>query len=460
MNKEFVVVEKIAACGITLDLSKQRISREEFDSLVRIAREKRLLERESEMMNGAYVNPSERRQALHTSLRRFGSDFPYAREVVEERRRMFAFASAVGSGSWRGCRGDKILTVVNIGIGGSEMGPKALYHALRSSRQTPKVHFLAAVDGVLLDRILSECDPYSTLVIVSSKSFRTRETQVNASAVDQWLLNAGIVGADRERHMVVVSANPDAGREMCLPEENQFYIWDWVGGRFSVWGSIGLPAAIALGVEKFQEFLHGANEMDEHAVNAPIERNAPALLALLSYWNARARGIVSHCMLPYDERLRVLVPWLQQLEMESLGKSVPEDPDAFTGMQVWGAHGNEAQHSFYQWLREGTSKTSIDVLWSEMPGAGYAEHYKVLRANARAQVEALAVREDSGRFFNAVTAVGIDNLTPRRLGALMAMYEHKTTMLGTLFGINPFDQPGVEYGKKLSRELELGGGVG
>ena len=259
--------------------------------------------------------------------------------------------------------------------------------------------------------------------------------------------------------MVVVSANPQAPDIMCLPKENFFRIWDWVGGRFSVWGSIGLPLAVALGPEAFSEFLRGANEMDRHSLTASLEENLPALLALIAYWNATRLEITSHCLLPYDERLRVMVPWLQQLEMESLGKSHAADGTPITGhtgQGVWGANGNEAQHSFYQWLREGTGRTSLDIVWSEMPGHRYAEHYRVLLANARAQTEALVTRDLESPYFNAVTAIVIDAVTPRRLGAFMAMYEHKTTMLGTLFGINPFDQPGVELGKRLSKRAEEG----
>lgn len=232
-----------------------------------------------------------------------------------------------------------------------------------------------------------------------------------------------------------------------------------VGGRFSVWGAVGLPLALSLGPEVFLEFLQGAAEMDRHSLTAPLERNLPATLAMIAFWNANRLEISTHCVLPYDERLRVVVPWLQQLEMESLGKNHTPDGRRIpgrTGQAVWGANGNEAQHSFYQWLREGTGRASIDLIWSEMPGHRYAEHYRVLLANARAQAEALIMQDPDNPYFNAVTAIVMDAVTPRRLGALMAMYEHKTTMLGTLFGINPFDQPGVELGKRLSRRMERG----
>ncbi|MDO5531038.1 glucose-6-phosphate isomerase [Sutterella sp.] len=447
------------ACGIKLDISRQRLTGEDLDELIGFAEKKDLLGAHARMCAGETVNAAEGRAALHTSLRAFSAAAPKYDEVVAERNRLFAFTKAVREGRWRGCRGDRITDVINIGIGGSEMGPHAVWQALRTANPDLKLHFLASVDGVLLERILSVCKPRSTLVIVSSKSFTTRETQVNAAAVDQWLLEGGVVGGDRARHMVVVSSNTAAADAMCLPPENQFRIWDWVGGRFSVWSAIGLPVMLALGTEAFTEFLMGANEMDRHSLETPVGQNLPALLALLEYWNANRLGITSHCMLPYDERLRTLVPWLQQLEMESLGKTTGADGkhvEGFTGLQVWGHNGNEGQHSFYQWLRDGTGRTSIDLLWSEMPGHRYAEHYRVLLANARAQAEALVMRGPGNPFFNAVSTIVLDAVTPRRLGALMAMYEHKTTMLGHILGLNPFDQPGVELGKRLSRRAEGG----
>ena len=281
---------------------------------------------------------------------------------------------------------------------------------------------------------------------------------VNAAAVDQWLLDSGISGRDRNHHMVVVSAKADAAEQMNLPEANRFPIWNWVGGRFSVWSSIGLPLAIALGPEIFRGLLAGAHAMDVHVAGAAPEDNLPLLLALLSYRNAQ-EGVAMHCFLPYDERLRTIVFWLQQLEMESLGKSVGADgvPVACrTGQGLWGGHGNESQHSFYQWLREGTASSSVDICWCEKPGHRHADLHRVLIANAKAQADALVTRDPADEFCNAVTTISIDELTPGRLGALMSLYEHKTTMLGTLFGINPFDQPGVELGKKLSRSAEAG----
>lgn len=437
------------ACGIQLDYSRQNLGTGELESLA----EKlgpTILDGHSRMLNGEIVNRSEGRPALHVLLRARKSVLPQFAEVLSERQRAFEFAEKVRSGEWKGCRGRRIKHVINIGIGGSDTGIRAVYHALRSSKQDIRIHFLASVDGILLERILAECEPERTLVFVTSKSFKTRETQVNAAAVDQWLMEAGIVGEDRARHMVVVSADKTAAAQMCLPQCNQFLMWDWIGGRFSVWGAVGLPLMIALGPEVFQEFIQGAEEMDRHSSQAPIKENLPALLAILAYRNCIKLGIKSLCVLPYDERLKYFVPWVQQLEMESLGK-LSNRP---TGQAVWGSNGNEGQHSFYQWLREGSNSTSIDMIWANLPGHNYAAQYRALISNAKAQAEALVNRDSSSGYFNVLSTLTCDALTPRRLGTLMALYEHKTTMLGSLYGINPFDQPGVELGKKLSLELE------
>lgn len=445
-----------SACGLTLDIGRQRLTETDLRGLLETAREKGVLGANAAMREGQIVNASEGRSALHTALRDSSVGAPYHKEVQAALDQMCDFADDVRTGRRRGCRGDTITDVINVGIGGSEVGPKTVYQALRTTRAQVRLHFLAAADGVSFDRIVGDLNPFKTLVIVSSKSFKTRETAVNAAAIDQWLLEAGISGEDRARHMVVVSANPNAQREMNLPEENYFPIWEWVGGRFSVWSAIGLADAVALGSDMFRTLLAGAHAMDVHVAQAPAGENLPLLLSLISYWNSTKLGIGQHCFLPYDERLRAMVMWLQQLEMESLGKHTGADGAAVsgrTGQSVWGGHGNESQHSFYQWLREGTGSTSIDLLWCEKPGHRHADLHRVLIANAKAQAEALITRDETD-CINAVSTISIDRLDAARLGALMALYEHKTTMLGTLYGLNPFDQPGVEFGKRLSRRAE------
>ena len=257
-------------------------------------------------------------------------------------------------------------------------------------------------------------------------------------------------GAALARHMVVVSAKADAATSLGLPATNQFSLWDWVGGRFSVWSAIGLPAMLSIGPERFDEFLAGGHAMDRHSIDAPLEANLPATLALLALWNALVLQTSSLCLLPYDDRLRGMVTWLQQLEMESLGKSRSLNGDVVampTSPVIWGGVGTDAQHTFFQALRQGTLRTAIDIVVIDRAQHAYPEHHRALVANARAQAEALVAADPDSRSLNAVSVLQLDALTPATLGSLLALYEHKTTMLATLLGINAFDQPGVELGK-------------
>ena len=446
----------VTALGINLDISKQRISPKDFYKLVEFAQKKKIVESFVSMRHGALVNPTEGRQALHTSLRDPSTDAPYAQRVHNTLNRICKFANEVNNSKWLGCSGETITDIINIGIGGSDMGPKAVYNALRPSDPKLRVHFLASADGVSLDRVTAGLDPYRTLVVVSFKSFSTLETLSNTREIFVWLENAGIKKADYKQHVIAVSANEEAPNLLGIPEANFFPIWDWVGGRFSVWGAIGLPVAVALGEDVFRRFLTGAHLMDEHSVSAPIQYNLPALLSILSYWNKEKEEVSSYCFLPYDERLSTLVFWLQQLEMESLGKNKTLEGGPVlekTCIPVWGGHGNESQHSFYQFLRQGTAKTALDICWCKRPGHSHDELHRILIANAKAQTEALMTRDKDDEYFNVANTIVLDELTPERLGSLMAMYENKTVMLGSLLGINPFDQQGVELGKILAKRL-------
>lgn len=446
----------VTALGINLDISKQRISPKDFYKLVEFAQKKKIVESFVSMRHGALVNPTEGRQALHTSLRDPSTDAPYAQRVHNTLNRICKFANEVNNSKWLGCSGETITDIINIGIGGSDMGPKAVYNALRPSDPKLRVHFLASADGVSLDRVTAGLDPYRTLVVVSSKSFSTLETLSNTREIFVWLENAGIKKADYKQHVIAVSANEEAPNLLGIPEANFFPIWDWVGGRSSVWGAIGLPVAVALGEDVFRRFLTGAHLMDEHSVSAPIQYNLPALLSILSYWNKEKEEVSSYCFLPYDERLSTLVFWLQQLEMESLGKNKTLEGGPVlekTCIPVWGGHGNESQHSFYQFLRQGTAKTALDICWCKRPGHSHDELHRILIANAKAQTEALMTRDKDDEYFNVANTIVLDELTPERLGSLMAMYENKTVMLGSLLGINPFDQQGVELGKILAKRL-------
>lgn len=441
----------LEVCGIRCDFRGQHVTSEEYTSLLRTAEDRNVLGSFRRMMDGEVVNLSEKRVALHTLLRSSNSPLPQYSSVLVERNRMLDFADKVRNGAWRGFSGKRILNVINIGIGGSETGVRAVYHALVKGI-TIRLHFLSAADGIRLDRVLGQCDPRSTLVVVSSKTFTTRETLANARSVDAWFAKHGIVGERRHHHIVCVSANENAADLMGVPQSNLFLYWKSIGGRFSVWGAVGLPLAIVFGREVFTDFLRGAEEMDLHTRNAPIERNLAVMLALMSYRASENPKISSRCVLPYDERLREFIPWLQQLEMESLGKPADRDMSSRTGLSVWGACGNDGQHSFYQWLREGVACTAIDLITCAECGHTHAELARSLNANAVAQSQALLHREPP--FYNLLTAFELSEISAKTLGALMALHEHKTTMLGTLYGINPFDQPGVELGKKISIKVE------
>jgi len=451
----------LQTCGITLDISRQRLTPTDLAALRDTALAADVIGAHRAMMRGAIVNASEQRAALHTALRAQAGDTDAPVEAVRavhaELDRLRAFSRAVRTGEWKGATGQPLTDVINIGIGGSDSGPRLAVAALSGRSGEPRMHFLSNVDGHGAARLLPRLDAARTLAVVSSKSFSTRETLLNAAAVRSWMQAAGIDGAALERHMVCASAREGAAAELGLHAANQFRLWDWVGGRFSVWSAIGLPVMLAIGPERFDEFLAGAHAMDRHSLQAPLEANLPATLALLALWNTQVLRSTSLCLLPYDDRLAPMVTWLQQLQMESLGKSVSATGvplESVAGEVVWGGVGTDVQHTFFQALRQGTLRTAIDIIFAVRPDHGYAEHHRALLANARAQAEALVARDDASQSVNAVSLLQLDALTPATLGSLLALYEHKTTMLATLLGINAFDQPGVELGKQLARDLE------
>lgn len=437
--------------GITLDFGRQRFDAEEFERLIALAKEKKILESFRAMCAGAIVNKSENRQVLHTALRDPGTDGPYAKEIHETLDRVCEFADKIRNGTWTGASGEAITDVLNVGIGGSDLGPKVVYEALRPSVPKIRAHFLSAADPILFDRIISQLDPHKTVVVISSKSFNTVETRANAEEVIVWLKGAGISDECLKHHVVTVSANPNAHEIYGLPKENHYPIWEWVGGRFSVWSAIGLPVAISLGADVFREFLQGAHEMDIHAKTEDVENNLPALLALFEYFNCHEKEAPNYFFLAYDERLRRFSEWLQQLEMESLGKAKKIDGTAFVGKgcpSVAGGHGNEGQHSYYQWLREGAWSSSIDICYVNLACSSL---FRVLRANCDAQIEALSKRENASSV-TFLSCLVLQNLSANTLGLMMALYEHKTSYMGFMFGINTYDQPGVELGKLLAKK--------
>lgn len=455
------------AAGITLDLSKQRIDAAGFDGLLALARVAGLPASMAALMRGDAVNTTEGRPALHTALRATGGDALVTNTVMPERTRMLQLAEDIRSGAWRGHTGKSIEDVVHIGIGGSHLGPELATRALPARWPAPRIHFLANVDGALASSILARVNPESTLFIIASKSFSTIESRVNAQTARTWFIErTGALDAFH-RHAIAITSNRAAAAEFGIDAKHTLSMWDWVGGRNSIWSSVGLPVAIHIGADGFRELLGGAHEMDQHALSAPIERNLPMLLALTGIWNYNFLGAQSHAVLPYVHALRHLPDYLQQLEMESNGKSVRSDGsrvDVQTVPVLWGGEGTNGQHAFHQFLHQGTRAFSVDFIAAIDAQHTLHEHHTWLTANCLAQSEALlqgssppasdalaAHRAMTGS--RGSTTILLDRLSPATLGALIALYEHKVYCQGMIWGINPFDQWGVELGKTIGETL-------
>ncbi len=473
------------AVGIHLDYSKNRISDETLTKLFALARGVGLERWIERMFVGERINFTEGRAVLHIALRNRsgrpilvdGADvMPGVDRVLA---RMTSFSEAVRRGEWRGHSGERISDVVNIGIGGSNLGPKMVCQALGAYASSgPRVHFVSNVDGTHLVETLKNCHPESTLFIVASKTFTTQETLSNAHAARRWCVEALGDEAAVARHFVAVSTNAREVSAFGIDTDNMFEFWDWVGGRYSLWSAIGLPIAVAVGMERFIELLEGAHEMDEHFRSAPLEQNLPTLLGLLGIWYANFAGAASHAILPYDQYLRSLPAYLQQADMESNGKRIARDGepvDYTTGPIIWGAAGTDGQHAFYQLIHQGTQLIPADFILPAQSHNPVGDQHHKLAANCFAQSEALMRGKNEAEARAELGQAGlegdalerllphkvfpgnrptntllIDKLTPRRLGALIALYEHKIFVQGVIWNINSFDQWGVELGKQLA----------
>lgn len=466
--------------NLLLDFSKQRVSRETLQLLHTLAQERDVYGWRQRMLAGDPINQTEGRAALHIALRAAADDIlphsgtnqvPLVHAVLARLRQL---CEAVHSGRWHGYSGERITDIVNIGIGGSDLGPRMAVQALSAWQQPDlRVHFVANVDGADLARTLTELNPRSTLFIVSSKTFRTSETLTNAESARQWLLSAAHQSSAVARHFIAVSANPEAAMQFGIAHENIFEFWDWVGGRFSLWSAIGLPLALAIGFHHFEALLAGARAMDRHFCETAPESNLPLTLALLSLWNTSFLGATSQAILPYSQSLELFPAYLQQLEMESLGKQVDRDGQVAgtaTAPILWGAPGTNGQHSFYQLLHQGGRLIPCDFIALKHADYPLPGHHPLLLANCLAQSATLAF----GQTAEEARATGIpeslaaykvfpgnqpsstlllNNLDPYSLGQLIALYEHKVFCLGALWNINPFDQWGVELGKQLAATL-------
>ena len=454
-----------ACAGIAVDFSKQRMTRETVGLLAAFARERGLPEAIGRLFTGERVNVTENRPALHMALR--GDEHVHVDgedllpEIQRNRERMRVIAQAIRSGQWKGHTGEAIRHVLAIGIGGSALGPQVAIEALGPEADGPEVRFAANIDAAEFDDAVRGFDPAKTLVVIASKTFTTQETMVNAAAARDWLRAA--LGPDcLPRHVIAASANFEEAAKWGLPECNVVPFGEYVGGRFSVWSSVGLPVAIAIGPARFDQMLSGAHAVDLHFRSTPLEHNVPALLGLVAVWNRNALGAPTHAVLSYASRLEHLPQYLQQLEMESLGKRVDREgnPVSFpTCPVVWGGVGTPGQHAFHQWLHQGTDPVSCDFILSASPMGRHAAHHEILLAHALAQSEALMEGRATPETHRACpgdrvsTTFVLPQLDAHSLGALLAIYEHKVFTQAVAWGINAFDQFGVELGKTIAGQI-------
>jgi glucose-6-phosphate isomerase len=473
--------------GWLLDFSRQRITRKTLALLLELARAAELPSRIAAMFRGDPINTTEQRAVLHTALRsEFAGGAAIQAEVKDSRKKLSAFTAAVRRGDKRGVTGRRFKHVVNVGIGGSDLGPLLVCNALRaewSGDLTP--HFVSNVDRTQLEDLIRGIDPAETLVIVCSKTFTTQETQSNANAARAWIVGA-LGDKSPAYHFVAVSTNAAAMDAFGIAPGHRFTMWDWVGGRYSVWSAVGLIAELVVGSEKFQEFLSGASGIDKHFIEAPFENNLPVLMGVIGAWNRTFLKLPTLAVLPYDERLARLPAYLQQLEMESNGKSVTlagERVDFATAPVVWGEPASNAQHSFFQMLHQGTPTAALDFIAPLRGSWGGTEGQNLALQNCFAQSQAFAfghtpeeVVEDMKKAGAGAAEISrlkahrvhegnrpnslllYPETTARSLGALLALYEHSVFVQGTIWGINSFDQFGVELGKKLDAGISMQGG--
>lgn len=462
---------RIEAPGLLADFTRQRIDADVLRDLLALAEQQQLSTQIERLFRGDHVNTTEDRPALHSALRADAGEGPAATEgpVADTLQRLLGLADELRRGDRRGYTGRAFTDVVHIGIGGSHLGPELAVTALAGSAGGGlRCHFVANIDGAALTRTLAGVDPASTLFVVVSKSFSTLETRINAESARSWFLERTGSREALAQHFLAVSANVPAALQFGIAEPMVYPLWDWVGGRFSLWSAVGLPIALSAGPDAFRALLRGARDMDQHFRDTPLAGNAPVLMALAGIWNFNFLGAASLAVLPYDERLRLLPDYLQQLEMESNGKSVHLDgtPVGVHSMGiVWGGVGTNGQHAFHQLLHQGTRAFSADFIVARRPGHDLADHHRWLLANALAQSQAMMAGQDSDDAHRRVpgdkgsTTLILDTLTPYALGALLALYEHKVFCQGVVWDINSFDQWGVEVGKRLAVPIheQLGG---
>ncbi|KAF9010246.1 glucose-6-phosphate isomerase [Cyathus striatus] len=468
--------------SILIDFSKNLITKDILHTLLSLVREANLEQYRDKMFAGEHINTSEDRAVLHVALRNFG-DFHIQEDGVDEVSAVLShiksFTDAVRSGEWKGYTGKTINTIVNIGIGGSDLGPVMVTEALKPyAKRDLKAHFVSNIDGTHIAETLRECDPERTLFIIASKTFTTQETITNAETARDWFLASAGDKAHVAKHFVALSTNTKAVTAFGIAQENMFQFWDWVGGRYSLWSAIGLSIALVVGYENFEALLKGAHGMDKHFRETPLEENLPVIMAAIGIWYNDFYQAQTLALLPYDQYLHKFADYFQQGDMESNGKSVTKNGEHVnyqTGPIIWGASGTNGQHSFYQLVHQGTKLIPADFIapaTTHNP-ISHSKHHRILLSNFFAQPEALAfgkteeeVRKELGDGASEVlvkskvfegnrpsTSIMFPLLTPATLGALIALYEHKIFVQGVVWGINSFDQMGVELGKVLAKNI-------
>ena len=481
--------------GILFDFSKNQMGSETFSLFQELLEEAGVREAIQQQQSGEKINVTEDRAVLHTALRNMGDKaiFVDGKDVMPGVKaswaQLAAFSNEVRSGAWKGFTDKRIKHVVNIGIGGSDLGPRMVINALKPF-QTEEItfHFVANIDGADLHEVLQKIDPETTLFIVASKTFTTQETMTNANSAKSWFLSNGGQDTDVAKHFVAVSTNAEGVAKFGIDTENMFGFWDWVGGRYSVWSSIGLPVVLAIGFQGFQEFLSGAHAMDNHVAEADWSENIPALMAVLGIWYRNFHNAPSHAILPYDQYLDRFAAYFQQGDMESNGKNVDRAGNRVnypTGPIIWGEPGTNGQHAFYQLIHQGTDLIPADFITAKNCQHSLRDHHPILMANFIAQTEALmkgksrteveiemrqaGISEDEVekiapyRVFEGnrpTNSIVLDEVNPYHLGQLVAAYEHKIFIQGFIWNIFSYDQWGVELGKVLAKTVynELSGG--
>ncbi|MEJ6821591.1 MAG: glucose-6-phosphate isomerase [Flavobacteriales bacterium] len=481
--------------GILFDFSKNQMGSETFSLFQELLEEAGVREAIQQQQSGEKINVTEDRAVLHTALRNMGDKaiFVDGKDVMPGVKaswaQLAAFSNEVRSGAWKGFTGKRIKHVVNIGIGGSDLGPRMVINALKPF-QTEEItfHFVANIDGADLHEVLQKIDPETTLFIVASKTFTTQETMTNANSAKSWFLSNGGQDTDVAKHFVAVSTNAEGVAKFGIDTENMFGFWDWVGGRYSVWSSIGLPVVLAIGFQGFQEFLSGAHAMDKHVAEADWSENIPALMAVLGIWYRNFHNAPSHAILPYDQYLDRFAAYFQQGDMESNGKNVDRAGNRVnypTGPIIWGEPGTNGQHAFYQLIHQGTDLIPADFITAKNCQHSLRDHHPILMANFIAQTEALmkgksrteveiemrqaGISEEEVekiapyRVFEGnrpTNSIVLDEVNPYHLGQLVAAYEHKIFIQGFIWNIFSYDQWGVELGKVLAKTVynELSGG--